>query len=347
MKEDVTFTRERREKADNGKMINILKLLYMLLKQDNQNGEYYGEQLNCKVPTIKKYINVIRASYDAVDNTGFDVEYDRKDKKYRLSSYFKFPAFSPEEIEALHMAIRHLARQEGTPFKYLVEIEKKLKKYFTKDIRDKLKKNIEHSGPETESKLNEMLNIIDEAINRQMKLIMKYHRTFHKEPSISNVVPFSLHTHEYEWYLRAFCLRDKKLKTYSINQIINMKCEELSKKEKALLPEKPDLKPPHRWDWENKELSGEIMRVRVKFYGSMAEKMRKKSLFIREHPSQITENNGEDMVLSFNVRNPYNMIPWILKFGGNAQVLEPEILRDRLRDEVDKLRLYYRSIDNS
>ena len=341
MKEDVTFTRERREKANNRKAINILKLLFMLLIQDNQNADYYGEQLNCKLPTIKKYINVIRASYDAVENTGFDVEYDRKDKKYRLSSYFKFPAFSPGEIEALHMAIRYLARQEGTPFKYLAELEKKIRRYFTKDIRDKLKKMIEYSGPEIESKLNELLNIIDEAINQKLKLVMEYHKTFSKEVSIRNIVPFSLHTHEYEWYLRAFCLKDKKLKTYSINQIVNMRCERLNKKERKILPKNPDLTPPHRWDWDSRELSGEIMKVRIKFFGIMAEKMKKKSLFIKEHPSQTEEDRGDDFILSFNVRNPYNMLPWIIKFGGNTQVIEPEILKNKIKKELNKMRSRY------
>lgn len=226
----------------------------------------------------------------------------------------KFPAFSPEEIEALHMAVRYLARQEGTPFKHLAEIERKLQKYFTREIREKLKKKIEYSGPETYSKLTELLNIIDEAINQNMKLVIHYKPTFHNVEIIRNIMPFSLHPYEYEWYLRGFCFQDKKVKTFSINQIVTMRCEKLTSPEKKLLPEKSDDKPEHRWDWHGPDITGEKIKVRIKFAGPMAAKMKKKTEFKKEHPTQETEIKGDDFIVSyegFSSSSPQSFVAWV------------------------------------
>lgn len=79
-KEEITFKRTKKETTENKKITNILKLLFLLLKQDNQGAEYYSEQLNCKVPTVKKYIKAIRASYDASEHTGFEISYNHSEK---------------------------------------------------------------------------------------------------------------------------------------------------------------------------------------------------------------------------------------------------------------------------
>ena len=147
-KEKIIFTIEKKKHIRKQKNNKHTKIPLHALKQDNQNADYYAVQLGCKIPTIKKYIKAIRNSYDSAENTGFDITYNKTEKRYELSTCIKFPAFSPEEIEALHMAARYLSRQEGTPFKHLIKIEEKLKKYFTKEIKEKIKKKIEYSGPE-------------------------------------------------------------------------------------------------------------------------------------------------------------------------------------------------------
>ena len=61
-------------------------------------------------------------SYDAVERTGFEINYNRLHNRYELFTDIKFTAFTPEEIEALHMAIKYLTKHQGDFFYNLKDI---------------------------------------------------------------------------------------------------------------------------------------------------------------------------------------------------------------------------------
>ena len=73
---EITFTRKNLKK--HNRVQNIIKLLFMFLIQDNQSAEYYADQLSCSVPAVKKYIQEIRKSYEAEEQKGFDIIYEKE-----------------------------------------------------------------------------------------------------------------------------------------------------------------------------------------------------------------------------------------------------------------------------
>ena len=340
----VTFTcKARRDTEENKKTTSILLLLSMLLNQENKDIKYYAEKLKCKEITVKKYIKEIRASYDALLNKGFCIEYEKKGDYYTLSSGNNFLPLNQFEIESLYDSIRYLSGQTGSPYKHLEEIKEKLQKLLRNELKEGLDNRIDISTPKTKSKLRLMLYIIDNAIKEMKKLIIDYTPTYHKRTVEREIVPFCLLNHDYEWYIRAFCLKDKKIKTYSVNQIVNIKeSKELTGPEEDELPSSPELKVEHMWDWDNgKEVMTESTEVRIKFAGTMAQRMKKKLQYRTEHPSQKIESPGEDVIIFFKVKNPFNMLSWILQFGSQAEVIEPKNLRERIKAEVDAIRNLY------
>ena len=38
--------------------------------------------------------------------------------------------------------------------------------------------------------------------------------------------------------------------------------------------------------------------------------------------------------MEVHLRNTNELIPWVLQFGGDAKVLEPKFLRDKIRKEL-------------
>ena len=332
---EVTFTRKSLKK--HNRVQNIIKLLFMFLIQDNQSAEDYAKQLSCSVPAVKKYIQEIRKSYDAWEQKGFDIIY--KDKKYRLFSDVKFPAFEAEEIEALYLAIKYHGQEEGSPFKNLDGIAKKLRKYFTKACREKMNKPIEFSGPGVKSNLNDLIEQIDDAIENKKKISITYMPTYKNNTVERQIVPYALLYHDHEWYIRAFCLKDRKIKSFSVNQIIHIKEEEITERERKELPENPPLKPTHRWDWSEDETCE--TPVKIRFTGPEGEKIKKKFAFRREHPSQKVEETDKGTTVSFTVKNPFNMMNWILQFGSSAEVLEPESLREQIKREINSIKALY------
>ena len=256
-----------------------------------------------------------------------------------LFSDVKFPAFEPDEIEALYMAIKYLSGEEGSPFKNLDGIAKKLRKYFTKECREKMKKPVEFSGPDIKSNLNDLMEQIDDAIENKKKISLTYMPTYKNNEVERKIVPYSLLYYDHEWYIRAFCMKDRKIKSFSVNQIVHIKEEDITDRERKELPQNPPLKPPHRWDWSEDETGEET--VKIKFTGSEGEKIKKKFAFRREHPSQKVEKTDKEVILSFEVKNPFNMMSWILQFGSAAEVLEPESLREKIKIEINSIKALY------
>jgi len=60
----------------------------------------------------------------------------------------------------------------------------------------------------------------------------------------------------------------------------------------------------------------------------------------REVSIKERETNSE-LKVRYRVKNPWKMIPWILHFGASIEVLEPEWLRTKIKDEINGLRKLY------
>jgi len=57
--------------------------------------------------------------------------------------------------------------------------------------------------------------------------------------------------------------------------------------------------------------------------------------------NRIEYNQDNDLLISYNVKNPFNMIPWILQYGSDIEVLEPEYLRHKItKDLYEVMRVY-------
>jgi len=41
------------------------------------------------------------------------------------------------------------------------------------------------------------------------------------------------------------------------------------------------------------------------------------------------------------VKNPRNMVEWIMQFGSSVEVLEPEVLKENIREEIGKMQAIY------
>jgi predicted DNA-binding transcriptional regulator YafY len=347
--EEITFTRKKKKKkyGPNEKLIKTLNLLYMLLKGENKKAKDYAEALNCTQYALKKYIDEIKFTYDLTGEYRiFDIEYDSNKKHYKLRTARDiFVECRPEEVEALYIAVKYLSDLEGTPLKFLNELEKKLKKYYHEEVKKRMDKPVYLSAPKTKSKLSNLLDKINGAMiwKDRKKLVIDYIKTSEKNIERREIVPYSLMVYDYEWYVRAFCLKDKMLKTYVINQMdIIGEPAELSLAEREALPVNPDLSVLHLWDWFDKGEEAEPVKVKLKFTDFKAEAMRKKLVYRREHWSQkIEEEHDSYIIVSFEVKNPVNMIPWILKHGSNVSVIEPENLRMEIKEEAGKIMMLY------
>ena len=70
--------------------------------------------------------------------------------------------------------------------------------------------------------------------------------------------------------------------------------------------------------------------MRVRFPPAIARR-------VREYPNYfiVAQEEREDgLLVTLRVREPHDILPWLLSWGGSAHVLEPDSVRQRLADEA-------------
>lgn len=78
-------------------------------------------------------------------------------------------------------------------------------------------------------------------------------------------------------------------------------------------------------------MRGPTTAVRVRFTGKAATIVFESQF----HPTQeLTPDGDGNVVLSVNVSDPMEMLPWVLGFGGEAEVLEPQTLRKAIASQA-------------
>jgi predicted DNA-binding transcriptional regulator YafY len=81
-----------------------------------------------------------------------------------------------------------------------------------------------------------------------------------------------------------------------------------------------------------------VQRVRVRFSRRLAP-------FIREvcwhHSQQLTEEPDGSLLFEIEVSEPREVGWWVLQWGAEAEVLEPESLREELRETAQRLTALY------
>lgn len=74
------------------------------------------------------------------------------------------------------------------------------------------------------------------------------------------------------------------------------------------------------------------VRVRIWVQPDIADKVRESNNFYIE----TIEEHTEGLLVILRVRQPEELLHWVLGWGGGVVVLEPESFRNRVRNELEK-----------
>jgi len=189
------------------------------------------------------------------------------------------------------------------------------------------------SGPTLITTNEQVLLDIHHAIATRHCLWMRYFTAWRGEFTERKVMPYHLHNYHGEWFMIAY---DTLRNDYRIFLLARVS-------EWRILPETYEFdKGFSPVDWIDKAFQlfggGEEENVAIWFGPQRAQ-------FIRErqwHGSQqIEEREDGSLVLRMKTTELVEVKNWVLQFGANAEVLEPESLRAEIRAEVDKLEKVY------
>jgi predicted DNA-binding transcriptional regulator YafY len=173
------------------------------------------------------------------------------------------------------------------------------------------------------------------ACEEEKETVIRYRSYSAEEEQEYTIHPYALITQGGTFYLVGFHCKHNEIRTWKLNRIVT--AERLANKFKK--PKDFDLDKYRRKSFGFFVFNDEpVQKVRIKVEGWMAR-------YVQEHhwheTQQFESLPDGSVIVQFEVVPNNELTNWILKLGRDAEVLEPESLRQEIASEIaDMYRRY-------
>lgn len=275
------------------------------------------------VKTIQRDLDYMRYQLDA------PIEYLARYRGFRYTEpLYQLPAMDIKERDlfAVYLADKLLVQYQGTPiYDSLCSVFKKIEQALPSKVTltpDSTQSRFTVFPPHTTTIKPDVLETVMTCLRTSNRVAVVY-RTPGREPATRAIDPYHGLRYEGDWYLVGFCHRRGAIRTFSLARVLSAE----------QLPQHFTI--PKDFDFQQFSGShfgvhwgGEEIGVRVAF-------SRQAAPYIRErlwHPSQrIEERSDGSLVLALTVNHLFELQRWILSWGPEAVVLEPQSLAEAVR----------------
>jgi len=271
--------------------------------------------------------------YSEVDNSrGRQLYY------YILSSYH-IPEiqFSLPEITELFLAYRAFELYHKDNTNPLATAFKKINSTIPEDMRTFLKKMNKDIIPDSFSTLKTSDNLItkvrliQQAINNENRIEFRYFNPLKKEYSRREVSPYGFKSYQKNFYLAGFCHSRKEIRTFAVNRISELKISR-----KKFLKREINLKS--FFDDGFGIFSDQLHWVKLHCSAQIA-------YFVKErnwHPqTEFQDLQDGSTIMKLPVNGFLEIKRFILSYGKEIKVLEPEILKEIIIEEIAAMKKLY------
>ncbi|MEN6521821.1 MAG: transcriptional regulator [Armatimonadota bacterium] len=248
---------------------------------------------------------------------------------------------SPKEVLAVRLALTSNALGKGAPFSdYAVTAWKKIELALTGDSLKEVQSSITdrsiYASQCSQTKASsEVVDCLADSIERSKRISVIYCSQRSGETKSLFIDPYALVFRRHNWYLIAF--------SHSHGRIIQLKLIRIVKAEKTgenfQLPHDFSVDSFYAKSWEM--WTGDEERlVRVKFSPRVARIIKE----TKRHPSQELQDTPDGgVIFSVKVSGIEEISFWILSWGSNAEVIEPDDLRKLIDENAQKMLSIYSS----
>ncbi len=297
-----------------------------------RKGRYPDVVTLCRMFEIKE-----RTLYDDVralrEEMGMEIVYDRYRNGYFNANPEKtLPMFELTETElcALRLSKTMLAEYSGATVQpYLDSAMEKIEERLSE------KKNTNGDANTSEVKFDpvaliplswNMFSTLNEACHKRKRMRLVYYAASKGEVSARQVDPYKLLENRGTWYLLAYCQMRQDFRLFALHRI----------KEYEMLSEHFERRKDFDIDaWLNSafllEHGDDTQTVKIHFQPTAARYIRERSW----HPTQmLVEHADGSCIMEFRTSSLDETKRWVLTYGSEAEVIEPALLRDLVRREL-------------
>ena len=298
-----------------------------------------AEELECNPRTIYRDLEALQVA-------GFPIYTDRI-KGRNLWSLLdtvrhEIPIpFSLTELMALYFSRDMLKVFKDTVFYDSLEsLFQKIKTTIPPESKKYLK-NVEqilHVGlkPYKEySKFKEIINRVNEATQKKKSIDIVYYTMSRKKKSKRKVDPYRIWFFNGTFYLIGKCHLRGEVRIFALDRI---KILHLTK-DSFVIPEDFNLDDFMRPSFG--VFQGEPIRVKIWFHTDVAGYIKEK---IWHESQEIHPQDDGSIIFEAEVAGTDEIRFWIMSWGSKAEVLEPESLRDEIREEAEVILERYKKI---
>lgn len=269
------------------------------------------------------------------------IEYDPRRKGYFYRETWNFdPAavLDRQEAEALAATSRVLAQYRGTPwYEDVSSAIEKLRQYLPFSCSgDSLFDICSFDSPVPVPAVDqEKFSMIEQAIRHRLKVCMNYQSASRQVITRRTVHPYRLHYDQSGdfWYLIAWCEYRKAIRTFALSRAEHM----VQTGDTFTIPATFRIDKYLEKNF-NHTRGPETHNIAIRFTPYQSQWIREH----RWHPSQhIREHEDGSLTLTLDVSALEAVKRWVLRYGAQAEVLEPPELRRMVKIEVSEMVLLY------
>lgn len=261
------------------------------------------------------------------------IDYDKKKKGYFYTQHWTFltSAFlDRQEAEALKATAKILSQYQGTP--YFEEISSALDKILqylpTSYSENGIFEIYSFEQPSSAEIDTKRFALIEDAIRNSRKIAIAYRAPSKQAETERTVHPYRLHYDHSKstWYLIAYCELRQATRTFAVNRI------------RSVSPCTTGFTIPESFSIENYLEQTFDQCTGAEEYAIALRFTPYQSQWIKEHrwhpTQQIEEHENGSITLHMKVSALDAVKRWVMRYGKEAEVLEPEELMDMIRKEV-------------
>ena len=176
------------------------------------------------------------------------------------------------------------------------------------------------------------LDAIIEAMKQNVELKIDYQRYENKKEEhlqTFHIQPYALKVFNRRWYLLGYLKKQEGLRTIALDRILDLKVLKNSFK----LPEDFDVRKYFAdvvGVYVNEDLP--VTKVKIRAYGVQADYLR--STPLHKSQSECRSKHGEFAEFTYRLCVTPDLISQLLAMGEKVEVLEPEELREEMKDKI-------------
>ncbi len=311
------------------KISHLIEMIITLQYKGLTTATELAETLEVDKKTIYRYINSLNKASIPVHTKkgrygGFYIDQE---------FYMKPSKLSEGELQSLFMSTQILTKENG--FMYEKDLQKAVTKI--KNLYMNSESELKHINESGNFKINEIgslqnledkISQINYAMSRGRTLSINYFSINRNNLTIKKVDPYNLIFREGSWYIIGYYYKNDQVQTFKISRIQSLKITD----EIYMIPHNFSLK---EYLEENlTAFKGDKSKVVIKFDKEVSSFIKNGKWHINE---QIENLDDGSLLLSIYLDELNEIKNWILGFGKNAEVIEPIVLREEIKKEIEDI----------